>query len=101
MRFYEELLTKIDKYQVDNFIPFRSGAILELIRLGLHYQDDSSNVIIDEVYGKKQFSSHMHLNISYPIPLIKKIDEYKSIKSLTTRSGAITELIQIGLQHPF
>lgn len=102
MRFYADLLNKIDTYQVENFIPYRNGAILELVRLGLHHQDDpSSQQIEKEAYGIKKNSSHLHLNISYPLPLLEKIDVYQEKNSISTRSGAITELIKIGLQHPF
>lgn len=98
MKFDLELLESIDEYQVNHFLPFRSGAILELIRLGLMHANNPLNIIKRKSYGEKGDS--LLLSLSYPVPLLDQIDNYKQNKSLTTRASAINELIQIGLQNP-
>jgi metal-responsive CopG/Arc/MetJ family transcriptional regulator len=97
MRFYEYLLTRIDRYQVENFVPNRTGAIIELIRLGLKHQNEPSE-IEHHKFGSK--TPYVRLNIPYPTPLLERIIEYQKTNDLPTRSAAISELIQIGLQHP-
>lgn len=99
MKFYRDLTQQIDDYQINNFIPYRNVAILELTRLGLYHQK-SNHKVETKGYGEKG-DSFLQLNLSFPAPLLKKIDFYKEQNSISTRSGAITELIQIGLQHPF
>lgn len=64
MRYYEDLLTKIDEYQMNNIIPYRNVTIIVLIRLVLHHQSNPSNMFVEEIYGKKT-PSDKHLNISY------------------------------------
>ncbi len=100
MRFYDSLLIEIDEYQINHFIPFRNVAILELIRLGLYHQSDSVTNTLSE-YGTKQNTSFKQLNLSYPKPLLDKIDDYQEVHGIKTKSKAITNLIKIGLKHPF
>ena len=97
LRFYNDMIKEISDYQMNNYIPTRPGAIIELIRLGLINQHDNSEDDIGNAYGNNK--DFKRIEVNYPLPLLELINEYGDRKNIT-RSSAIKDLIRIGLRNP-
>ena len=97
LRFYNDLIEDITTYQIDNYIPSRVAAIIELVRSGLVNQSPNADDPIVNDYGNNV--DFKRIEVFYPSPLMDMIHEYKDKRNVS-RPVAIKTLIRIGLKNP-